>query len=155
MVSTLRAFAPTFNRYPSRAFSIKTQMDSITRNPDGYTSTSASTSKPTETPITLQEWQGWGSTSPVPTMVTEIIDELKVLEKTVDAQMSFGGNGGKLQVCHIPIGYVFRLFFYFVSFWLILQQILLNSILNYCFYILCNQSTHLDIVNGVNSNLEF
>ncbi|XP_050947481.1 uncharacterized protein LOC103504245 isoform X4 [Cucumis melo] len=93
MVSTLRAFAPTFNRYPSRAFSIKTQMGSITRNPDAH----SSTSKPTETPITLQEWQGWGSTSPVPTMVTEIIDELKVLEKNLDAQMSFGGNGGKLQ----------------------------------------------------------
>ncbi|XP_050947490.1 uncharacterized protein LOC103490622 [Cucumis melo] len=93
MVSTLRAFAPTFNRYPSRAFSIKTQMGSITRNPDAH----SSTSKPTETPITLREWQGWGSTSPVPTMVTEIIDELKVLEKNVDAQMSFGGNGGKLQ----------------------------------------------------------
>lgn len=151
MVSTLRAFAPTFNRYPSRAFSIKTQMGSITRNPDAH----SSTSKPTETPITLQEWQGWGSTSPVPTMVTEIIDELKVLEKNVDAQMSFGGNGGKLQVCHKPIGYVFRLFFYFVTFWLILQQSLLNPILNYCFYIPCNHSTHLDIANGVNGNLEF
>ncbi|TYK04950.1 DTW domain-containing protein isoform 1 [Cucumis melo var. makuwa] len=126
MVSTLRAFAPTFNRYPSRAFSIKTQMGSITRNPDAH----SSTSKPTETPITLQEWQGWGSTSPVPTMVTEIIDELKVLEKNVDAQMSFGGNGGKLQS-------------------------LLNPILNYCFYIPCNHSTHLDIANGVNGNLEF
>ncbi|KAL0537138.1 hypothetical protein IC582_026108 [Cucumis melo] len=68
-------------------------MGSITRNPDAH----SSTSKPTETPITLREWQGWGSTSPVPTMVTEIIDELKVLEKNVDAQMSFGGNGGKLQ----------------------------------------------------------
>ncbi|XP_038901524.1 uncharacterized protein LOC120088365 [Benincasa hispida] len=97
MVSTLRAFAPTFNRSPSRAFSVKTQMDSIIRNPDGHSSRCASTSKSREALITLQEWQGWGSTSPVPIMVTEIIEEMKVLEKTIDAQMSFGGNGGKLQ----------------------------------------------------------
>lgn len=101
MASTLRAFAPSFNRSPSpsRAFSIKTQMDSFARNSDAH----SSTSKPREPPITLQEWQGWGSTSPVPTMVTEIIEELKVFEKTIDAQMSFGGTGGKLQVCHKPI----------------------------------------------------
>ncbi|XP_023532105.1 uncharacterized protein LOC111794368 [Cucurbita pepo subsp. pepo] len=104
MLSTIRAFAPSFNRSQSRAFSTKTQMDSITKNPDARISRCASNSISTEsrgtsedTPITLQEWQGWGSTSPMPTMVTEIIEELKALEKNIDAQMSFGGNGGKLQ----------------------------------------------------------
>ena len=48
--------------------------------------------------LTLQEWQGWGTTSPVPTMVAQIVHDLKVLEKDFDAHMSFGGNGGKLQV---------------------------------------------------------
>lgn len=48
--------------------------------------------------ITLQEWQGWGTTSPIPNMVTEIVEDLKALEKDVDSQMSFGGIGGKLQV---------------------------------------------------------
>jgi hypothetical protein len=28
----------------------------------------------------------------------EIVDDLKALEKDIDAQMSFGGSGGKLQV---------------------------------------------------------
>ncbi|XP_044466466.1 uncharacterized protein LOC123196479 [Mangifera indica] len=47
--------------------------------------------------ITLQEWQGWGTVSPIPAMVSQIIDDLKSLEKNINAQMSFGGNGGKLQ----------------------------------------------------------
>ncbi|KAL0551167.1 hypothetical protein IC582_010251 [Cucumis melo] len=41
-------------------------------------------------------------------MVTEIIDELKVLEKNVDAQMSFGGNGGKLQGLYAYHGWRFN-----------------------------------------------
>ncbi|KAF5481280.1 hypothetical protein F2P56_001947, partial [Juglans regia] len=48
--------------------------------------------------ISLQEWQGWGTTSPVPAMVTKIVEELKALETDIDAPMSFGGSGGKLQV---------------------------------------------------------
>ncbi|XP_062107332.1 uncharacterized protein LOC133818464 isoform X1 [Humulus lupulus] len=47
--------------------------------------------------ITLQEWQGWGTTSPLPIIVTRIADDLKDLEKDNDAQMTFGGKGGKLQ----------------------------------------------------------
>lgn len=50
--------------------------------------------------ITLQEWQGWGTVSPIPAIVSQIIDDLKSLEKNINAQMSFGGNGGKLQVFH-------------------------------------------------------
>lgn len=34
----------------------------------------------------------------MPSLVTKIVDDLKVLEKDIDAQMSFGGSGGKLQV---------------------------------------------------------
>lgn len=48
--------------------------------------------------VSLQEWQGWGTTSPLPTMVSQIIEDMKVLEKDFDAQMKFGGTGGKLQV---------------------------------------------------------
>lgn len=48
--------------------------------------------------ISLQEWQGWGTTSPIPTMVHQIVEDLKVLEEDLDAHMNFGGNGGKLQV---------------------------------------------------------
>ncbi|KAG4981247.1 hypothetical protein JHK82_034492 [Glycine max] len=47
--------------------------------------------------VSLQEWQGWGTTSPLPTMVAQIVEDLKVLEEDLDAHMSFGGNGGKLQ----------------------------------------------------------
>lgn len=48
--------------------------------------------------VSLQEWQGWGTNSPIPAMVTQIVDDLKVLEKDFDAQLNFGGSGGKLQV---------------------------------------------------------
>ncbi|XP_050207335.1 uncharacterized protein LOC126656765 [Mercurialis annua] len=47
--------------------------------------------------ISLQEWQGWGTVSPVPAKVSEIVEDLKVLQRNVDTQMSFGGKGGKLQ----------------------------------------------------------
>ncbi|CAI8592608.1 unnamed protein product [Vicia faba] len=47
--------------------------------------------------VSLQEWQGWGTTSPVPAMVTQIAEDLKLLEKDFDSQMKFGRAGGKLQ----------------------------------------------------------
>lgn len=51
--------------------------------------------------VSLQEWQGWGTTSPLPTMVSQIVEDLKVLEEDLDAHMNFGGNGGKLQVSEV------------------------------------------------------
>ncbi|KAL5730319.1 hypothetical protein ACHQM5_003155 [Ranunculus cassubicifolius] len=56
---------------------------------DESTSTSSS--------IILQEWQGWGTTSQVPSMVREVIEDLKSMEKDLNHQMDFGGLGGKLQ----------------------------------------------------------
>lgn len=50
--------------------------------------------------ITLQEWQGWGAVSPLPALVQQIVEDLKALEKNFDAPMSFGGNGGRLQVLY-------------------------------------------------------
>ncbi|XWS68633.1 hypothetical protein CRYUN_Cryun04dG0107600 [Craigia yunnanensis] len=47
--------------------------------------------------ITLEEWQGWGFVSPVPSMVNEVIQDLKLLENNIDSHMVFGGNGSKLQ----------------------------------------------------------
>ncbi|CAL5342594.1 unnamed protein product [Camellia sinensis] len=47
--------------------------------------------------VSLQEWQAWGTASPVPAMVAEIVEDMKSLERDIDAQMSFGGLGGKLQ----------------------------------------------------------
>lgn len=52
----------------------------------------------TDTSISLQDWKGWGTNSPVPAMVTEAIEYLKLLERDIDSQMNFGGLGGKLQV---------------------------------------------------------
>lgn len=48
--------------------------------------------------IGLQEWQSWGTMSPVPAMVSEIVEDLKVLEKESNAHITFGGHGGKIQV---------------------------------------------------------
>ncbi|XP_057955780.1 uncharacterized protein LOC131149389 isoform X3 [Malania oleifera] len=47
--------------------------------------------------ITLQEWQSWGTVSPFPAMVIELIADLKVLEREMNGHLSFGGTGGKLQ----------------------------------------------------------
>ncbi|KAK3446056.1 hypothetical protein EUGRSUZ_A01814 [Eucalyptus grandis] len=48
-------------------------------------------------PVSPQEWRGWGCASPVPAVVTEVIEDLKLLEEDMDAPLSFGGKGGKLQ----------------------------------------------------------
>nr|XP_043624888.1 uncharacterized protein LOC122596385 isoform X2 [Erigeron canadensis] len=49
------------------------------------------------TSISLQEWQAWGTNSPIPKQVAKIVDEMILLEKESDAQMKFGGLGGKLK----------------------------------------------------------
>ncbi|KAA8524398.1 hypothetical protein F0562_010811 [Nyssa sinensis] len=84
----------------------RTRMDTRPSTLRGCTSSrSSSLSPPREvhsadtgdTTISVQEWQGWGTTSPIPAMVTEIVEDLNVLDRNIDAQMSFGGIGGKLQ----------------------------------------------------------
>ncbi|THG13670.1 hypothetical protein TEA_007409 [Camellia sinensis var. sinensis] len=55
--------------------------------------------------VSLQEWQAWGTASPVPAMVAEIVEDMKSLERDIDAQMSFGGLGGKLQEFNVGSGY--------------------------------------------------
>ncbi|KAL3632286.1 hypothetical protein CASFOL_025270 [Castilleja foliolosa] len=49
-----------------------------------------------EPSISLHEWQGWGTISPVPSMVNQVIDDFKLLEKDIGASMSFDGHRGKL-----------------------------------------------------------
>lgn len=106
-----KMFFITTKAFPFKGFPLpslpKTRMDSPRKILHTHTAfNSASRSPPklsslddaADRTITLQEWQGWGTTSPLPAMVTEIIEELKSLEKNVDTQMTFGGKGGKLQV---------------------------------------------------------
>ncbi|XP_008783149.2 uncharacterized protein LOC103702481 isoform X2 [Phoenix dactylifera] len=47
--------------------------------------------------VSLEEWQGWGTSSSVPAMVAEIIRGFRALEQETNSSMSFGGLGGKLQ----------------------------------------------------------
>ncbi|KAL1812822.1 uncharacterized protein LOC108226202 [Daucus carota subsp. sativus] len=47
--------------------------------------------------ISVQEWQSWGTASPVPAMVSEIVEDLKALERESNATITFGGQGGKIQ----------------------------------------------------------
>ncbi|XVF44255.1 hypothetical protein PTKIN_Ptkin02bG0105800 [Pterospermum kingtungense] len=90
----------------SLKFSAKTHTEFRPRSLHSSIMNSASRSSPREvrvngtgcgSNITLEEWQGWGCVSPVPPMVKEVIQDLKLLENNIDAQMVFGGNGGKLQ----------------------------------------------------------
>ncbi|KAH9609816.1 hypothetical protein KSS87_023290 [Heliosperma pusillum] len=46
--------------------------------------------------ISLEEWQAWGSTSPVPAMVIHAIHYLKAFESDTHILLTFGGNGGRL-----------------------------------------------------------
>lgn len=51
-----------------------------------------------EAAVSLQEWQDWGTISPIPTVVNQVIEDLKLLEKQSVARMTFNGNHGKLSV---------------------------------------------------------
>ncbi|KAJ4713746.1 DTW domain-containing protein [Melia azedarach] len=101
-ISKALSFTFKFCLPPYILSSDKTYMESPRRN---LLTSSASRSPPREASIedtgdgfiTLQEWQGWGAVSPLPAMVKQIVEDLKALEKNIDAQMNFGGNGGKLQ----------------------------------------------------------
>lgn len=48
--------------------------------------------------ISVVEWQGWGTSSPVTATVMEVIKDIKALARDSDAPMTFGGLGGKLKV---------------------------------------------------------
>ncbi|XP_039035750.1 uncharacterized protein LOC120172331 [Hibiscus syriacus] len=91
---------------PSLRFLLKTHIKYRPRSLNSLIMSSASRSSPRQAEsngtrcggaITLEEWQGWGCVSPVPVMVNSVIKDLKLLENNIDAQMVFGGNGGKLQ----------------------------------------------------------
>ncbi|XVF01988.1 hypothetical protein REPUB_Repub04eG0137400 [Reevesia pubescens] len=98
-----RVLTFTLQFSPSLKFSPKTHKELRPRNLCSLIMNSASRSSPREAPqvndstIILEEWQGWGCVSPVPSMVNEVIHDLKLLENNIDAHMVFGGNGGKLQ----------------------------------------------------------
>ncbi|CAL9066988.1 uncharacterized protein LOC135607128 isoform X1 [Musa acuminata AAA Group] len=47
--------------------------------------------------ISVVEWQGWGTSSPVTATVMEVIKDIKALARDSDAPMTFGGLGGKLK----------------------------------------------------------
>lgn len=51
-----------------------------------------------EQAVSLAEWQDWGTSSPVPAMVKQVMDDLRALDRDNDTRMCFGGLGGKLQV---------------------------------------------------------
>ncbi|XP_042042846.1 uncharacterized protein LOC121788054 [Salvia splendens] len=91
-------------------FSPKTTFYSCNKIPHFYTGVKPLTSKPPfsmsadtltaadneSATISLEEWQGWGTVSPLPAMVDQIIHDMKLLEKDIDKPMTFGGNRGAL-----------------------------------------------------------
>ncbi|XP_021900936.1 uncharacterized protein LOC110816897 [Carica papaya] len=97
--------ASTFKFSPPLKSYTRTPMESPQTNLRCSFISSATRSAPREVQIedngdgfiTEQEWQGWGAVSPVPSMVKQVVEDLKILEQNIDAQMNFGGIGGKLQ----------------------------------------------------------
>lgn len=85
-----------------RSISAKTLMETDTTTsesaPKTLTPLRLSSSRCVESSIGVEEWQAWGSTSPVPTAVGQIMEDLKSLETDTNSPLSFGGSGGKIQV---------------------------------------------------------
>ncbi|KAF7141789.1 hypothetical protein RHSIM_Rhsim06G0143600 [Rhododendron simsii] len=109
MLATVRAVSSKCSPVPCPTFRSKTHMDSPPKTLSSCTfPRSSSLSSPMQVEregnggdsssvITLQEWQDWGTASPFPAMVAEIVEELRGLERDMDGQMSFGGLGGKIK----------------------------------------------------------
>jgi len=98
LVSTLLPTKPLFLCHCSVSFPFPMPFRRHCSNLRGHSSLSHTNMAQEEGVVSLQEWQGWGTTSPLPTMVAQIVGDLKGLEQDLDAHMSFGGNGGKLKV---------------------------------------------------------
>ncbi|KAG6482887.1 uncharacterized protein LOC122014910 [Zingiber officinale] len=47
-------------------------------------------------PVSVEEWQQWGTSSPIPAMVAEVIEDIKALTQESEVHVNFGGSGGKL-----------------------------------------------------------
>lgn len=60
---------------------------------------------PGNEPISLQEWQNWGTNSPLPQMVEQVIQDFNMLEKDIRVPMTFNGNHGTLTVGNTLINY--------------------------------------------------
>ncbi|RWR89581.1 DTW domain-containing protein YfiP [Cinnamomum micranthum f. kanehirae] len=82
-------FCPIRNQKKMDSQTIIVGSASSSRSPPAERDASAS--------ISVREWQGWGTSSQIPAMVVDVIGNLKLLERDMEAQMSFGGLGGKLQ----------------------------------------------------------
>ncbi|GMI74815.1 hypothetical protein HRI_001150800 [Hibiscus trionum] len=103
-------FTFTLHFSPSLNFSPQTHIKYRPRRLNSLIMSSVSRSSQRETKlsatdcvgaITLEEWQGWGCVSPVPAMVNAVIQDLKLLDNNIDAQMVFGGNGGGSYRCSV------------------------------------------------------
>ncbi|KZV58441.1 hypothetical protein F511_29376 [Dorcoceras hygrometricum] len=98
-----KRFLVCFNsRIKSCGFSVKRQESLMGPKPFSAESTSSqpiehyNVASADESFVGLQEWQAWGTTSPVPSMVNQVIRDLKILEKETDSHMTFDGNHGRL-----------------------------------------------------------
>ncbi|KAH7860245.1 hypothetical protein Vadar_011145 [Vaccinium darrowii] len=110
MLTAARAVSSKCPPFPYPiTFRGKTHMDSPPKTLVGCTfSRSSSLSSPIQVEregnggdcdasvISLQEWQSWGTASPLPAMVAEIVEDLRDLEREM-GQLSFGGLGGKIK----------------------------------------------------------
>ncbi|KAL2937756.1 DTW domain-containing protein YfiP, partial [Bienertia sinuspersici] len=79
----------------SRSKSYGSIITSLSRSTRSY-SLPSPRKDPIDGTLTLQEWQNWGTNSPVPASIIDAIAYLKAFERESDAQMIFGGNGGRL-----------------------------------------------------------
>ncbi|KAJ4976639.1 hypothetical protein NE237_001745 [Protea cynaroides] len=103
MLST--AGALRLKRYSAPIIRTRTKMDSRPQADRVFSPPSYSSSPPRDgckggsddAVISLQEWQGWGTSSQFPSSVKKIVKDMVALERTTDAQMRFGGKGGKLK----------------------------------------------------------
>ncbi|RRT45263.1 hypothetical protein B296_00055246 [Ensete ventricosum] len=58
--------------------------------------------------ISVVEWQGWDTSSPVTPTVMEVIEDIKALARDSDAPMTFGGLGGKLKANSVSFAWISR-----------------------------------------------
>jgi hypothetical protein len=56
--------------------------------------------------VSHEEWQRWGTTSPLPAAVAAVVRELLEMEAASGEKMRFGGVGSKLKVTPFKFGFL-------------------------------------------------
>lgn len=98
--ATARFLAPYYINTHTQKIKLSSNFRIGSTSARGYFSMSTSEIDPefeSSKTVSGEEWQAWGTSSPLPLSVSDVVKNLKLLEIDFNQEMDFGGTGGKLK----------------------------------------------------------